>query len=219
MASEEPKRSLFLTLEGGEGSGKSTQARALKGLLESKGHTVTLTQEPAGGALGRRIGQLLSRDEPHIEPYSELFLFAAARAQHLAEVIRPALERGEVVVCDRFIDSSLAYQGYGRGLRLDHVRVVNHIATGGLTPDLTVLWDVPVEVGLARKADEEGADRIGRESAEFHQRVRRGYLAIAAEEPQRFLVLDATRPPQETTEAIWQRLEPLLSGPRGQQPP
>lgn len=210
MTPGEQQRGLFLTLEGGEGSGKSTQAQALKGLLESKGHAVTLTREPAGGELGRWVRQLLSEDEPTLEPHSELFLFAAARAQHLAEVIRPALERGEVVVCDRFIDSTLAYQGHGRGLGLNDVRAVNRIASGGPTPDLTVLLDVPVEVGLARKRSEQGADRIGRESAEFHERVRQGYLAIAAEERERFLVLDATRPIEETTEAIWRRLEPLL---------
>ena len=210
MALEGPRRGLFLTLEGGEGSGKSTQARALGSLLESKGHAVTLTREPAGGALGGWVQQLLSQDEPRLQPYSELFLFAAARAQHLAELIRPSLERGEVVICDRFTDSTLAYQGYGRGLSLNHVQAVNDIATEGLTPDLTVLLDVPVDVGLARKAGEQGADRIGRESAAFHERVRRGYLAIAAEDPERFLVLDATRPPDETTEAIWRRLEPLL---------
>jgi dTMP kinase len=201
---------VLFSLEGIRGSGKSTQAQALENLLESKGHAVALTQEPAGGALGGWVHQLLSQDEPSLESYSELFLFAAARAQHLAEVIRPALERGKVVICDRFIDSTLAYQGYGRGLSLNHVRVVNHIATEGLTPDLTVLLDVPVELGLARKAGEQAADRIGRESAEFHERVRQGYLAIAAEEPERFLVLDATRPADEATEAIWRRLEPLL---------
>jgi dTMP kinase len=215
MPSEEGRRGLFLTLEGGEGSGKSAQARALKGLLESKGHVVTLTREPAGGSLGQRVAQLLSQDDPTLDPRSELFLFAAARAQHLADVIRPALQRGEGVICDRFADSTLAYQGYGRALSLDEVRTVNRIATGGLTPDLTVLLDVPVDVGLARKRSEPGADRIGRESAEFHERVRQGYLAIAAAEPQRFLVLDATRPPEPTTQAIWRRLQPLLSGIRG----
>ncbi|MCJ7510058.1 MAG: dTMP kinase [Dehalococcoidia bacterium] len=205
------RQGLFITLEGGEGSGKSTQAHALKALLEKAGRTVTLTREPAGCPLGQRVRELLSEPSLQLDARSELLLFVAGRAQHVAEVIRPALERGEVVICDRFGDSSVAYQGYGRGLSPDDVRLANRIATQGLVPDLTVLLDVPVETGLARKAGEDAPDRIGQEGAEFHQRVRQGYLALAADEPQRFLVVDATLAPEEITRTIWRWLEPLLA--------
>ncbi len=206
------KRGLFISLEGGEGAGKSSQAQALKALLEAKGFSVTVTREPAGCPLGQRVRELLSDPSLELNARSELFLFVAARAQHVAEVIRPALERGEVVICDRFDDSSIAYQGYGRGLSLDDVRLANRIATQGLVPDLTVLLDVPVETGLARKQGENAPDRIGQEGAEFHERVRQGYLAMAGEEPERFLVVDGTIPPEEITRTIWRRLEPLLLG-------
>jgi dTMP kinase len=205
-----PRRGLFITLEGGEGSGKSSQAQALKTLIEGAGRSVSVTREPAGCPLGQRVRELLSESSLELDARSELFLFVAQRAQHAAEVIRPALERGQVVICDRFSDSSVAYQGYGRGLGPDDVRLANRIATQGLVPDLTVLLDVPVEVGLGRKAGESAPDRIGQEGAEFHERVRQGYLAMAAEEPERFLVMDATLAPEEITERIWRRLEPLL---------
>jgi len=212
------RQGLFITLEGGEGSGKSSQTQALKTLLEDAGQSVTVTREPAGCPLGQRVAELLSDPSLELDPRSELFLFVAARAQHVAEVIRPALERGEVVICDRFGDSSVAYQGYGRGLGPDDVRLANRMATQGLVPDLTVLLDVPVETGLARqelalsssKGGEDVPDRIGQEAAEFHERVRQGYLAMAAEEPERFLVVDGTLPAEEVTRTIWQRLQSLL---------
>jgi dTMP kinase len=205
-----PRRGLFITLEGGEGSGKSSQAQALKALVEGTGRSVTVTREPAGCPLGQRVRELLSDPSLELDARSELFLFVAARAQHVAEVIRPALERGEVVICDRFGDSSVAYQGYGRGLGPDDVRLANRMAMQGLVPDLTVLLDVPVEMGLGRKAGEDAPDRIGQEGTQFHERVRRGYLAMAAEEAEHFLVVDATLPPEKLTERIWRRLEPLL---------
>jgi dTMP kinase len=205
------RRGLFVTLEGGEGSGKSSQAQALKALLEARGFTVTVTREPAGCPLGQRVRELLSNASLELDARSELFLFVAQRAQHAAEVIRPALGRGEVVICDRFGDSSVAYQGYGRGLGPDDVRLANRMATQGVVPDLTVLLDVPVETGLARKRGEKAPDRIGQEGASFHELVRRGYLAMAAQEPERFLVVDGTLPAQEITRTIWRRLEPLLA--------
>ena len=207
-----PRRGLFITLEGGEGSGKSTQAQALRALLEDAGRSVTITREPAGCPLGQRARELLNDRSLKLDARSEFLLFAAARAQHVAEVIRPALDRGEVVICDRFGDSSVAYQGYGRGLDLEDVREANRMATQGLVPDLTVLLDVPVETGLGRKAGEKAPDRIGQEGAQFHERVRQGYLAMAAKEPDRFLVRDGTLPPEEITRTIWRRLEPLLLG-------
>jgi dTMP kinase len=205
------RRGLFVTLEGGEGSGKSMQARALKALLEAEGLTVVVTREPAGCPLGQRVRELLSDASLELDARSELFLFVAQRAQHAAQVIRPALERGEIVICDRFGDSSVAYQGYGRGLGPDDVRLANRMATQNLVPDLTALLDVPVETGLARKRGESAPDRIGQEGAPFHERVRQGYLAMAAQEPDRFLVVDATLPAEEITRTIWRRLEPLLA--------
>jgi dTMP kinase len=206
----EQPRGLFVTLEGGEGSGKSSQAQALKALLESRGYSVALTHEPAGCELGRRVQALLNDSSIALDPRAELFLFEAARAQHLAEVILPALASNDIVICDRFSDSSVAYQGHGRGLGLNHVRVANHIATQDIVPDLTILLNVSVRVGLTRKEGETAPDRIGREGPNFHEKVRCGYLALATEEPERFVVVDATLPPEEITKRIWHRLDPLL---------
>jgi dTMP kinase len=203
-------RGLFVTLEGGEGSGKSSQAQALQSLLEAKGYRVAVTREPAGCELGRRVQDLLNDGSIELDPRAELFLFEAARAQHVAEVILPALASHDVVICDRFGDSSVAYQGHGRGLGLNHVRVANLIATQGLLPDLTVVLNVGVDLGLTRKKGETAPDRTGGEAPDFHERVRRGYLALATEEPERFMVVDGTLPAKEITERIWQRLEPLL---------
>ena len=217
------RRGVLITLEGGDGSGKSTQAEALAELLRDTGYTVLLTQEPAGTELGRAIKgvfeSLATQGEAGaVSPMAELFLFEAARAQHIQEVIRPALERGEVVLCDRFIDSTLAYQGYGRGLSLDHIRACNHIATGGLTPDLTLLFDLPPEEGLARadtrppgaRGREKLRDSIGQEPLAFHRRVREGFLELARREPARTIVIDATLPPATATQAAWERLRSFL---------
>ena len=188
---------LLITLEGGEGSGKTTQANALAKHLEGRGHSVCLTREPGGTALGRAVQRLLRESEGGLTltPLAELLLFEADRAQHVSEVIRPALAAGKIVVCDRFTDSSLAYQGYGRSLGLELIRKLNHEATGGLKPNLTLLLDVAPAVGLAR----EGAqlDVTGRESLAFHERVREGFLSLAREEPERFVAIDATRPERE----------------------
>jgi dTMP kinase len=206
-------RGTFITLEGGDGSGKSTQATALAERLRAEGSVVRLTEEPAGTALGRRIWEAFKQPGDPITPLAELLFFAAARAQHVQEVILPALARGEIVLCDRFADSTLAYQGYGRGLDLDQVRACNEIATGGLTPNLTLLFDVQPEIGLAR-ADSgpttEQRDAIGKESLAFHQRVRDGYLALAKSEPDRFVVIDATLPQEAVSAAAWDAVRRLL---------
>jgi len=185
-------RGLLITLEGGEASGKTTQAGALAKHLEERGLPVCLTREPGGTALGLAVMRLLRESEGGLAltPLAELLLFDADRAQHVSEMFRPALAAGKIVICDRFTDSSLAYQGYGRGLGLDLIRRLNDEATGGLIPDLTLLLDVPPGVGLSR----EGAqlDVTGRESLGFHERVREGFLALAREEPERFVVIDAT---------------------------
>ncbi len=199
----------LITLEGGEGSGKSTQAEALAALMREQGYTVVLTREPAGTELGDIVKGIFQRGVA-VTAESELFLFGAARAQHVRDVIRPALERGEVVLCDRYTDSTLAYQGYGRGLSLDHLRAVNHIATQGLPPHFTILLDVPPEAGLARKDHESLGDSIGKEPLEFHERVRAGYLELARREPKRFAVVDASSPSERVTESAWQHLQRFL---------
>ncbi len=200
---------LFLTLEGGEGAGKSLQAGALAEKLEAAGLTVVRTREPGGTPLGERLREILldvSQTGASLTPLAEALLFVAARAELVAQVIAPALERGEAVVCDRYGDSTLAYQGYGRGVDLDLIERLNEAACAGLRPDLTVLLDLPVEEGLARTGAHGRADRFGREERAFHERVREGYKTLAARKPDRWLVVDAQQPPEAVTEAIWDRV-------------
>lgn len=199
----------LVTLEGGEGAGKSSVADALAARLRDDDYAARVTREPAGTELGDIVKGIFQRGIA-ASPEAELFLFAAARAQHVQAVVRPALERGEVVLCDRYTDSTLAYQGYGRGLSLDHLRAVNHIATGGLAPHFTILLDVPPETGLARKDHERISDSIGSESLEFHERVRAGYLELAEREPKRIAVVDASLPQERVTEAAWEHLQRFL---------
>jgi dTMP kinase len=193
-----------------EGCGKSTQSRRLYRRLEMMAVPVLLTHEPGGSALGRRIARLLKwSGETPILPLAELLLFNASRAQLVRDVVRPALGEGQVVICDRFDDSTTAYQGYGRRLDMAIVESINAAATGGLVPDLTVLLDMPGEVGLARKGGEK-LDRFHAETAAFHRRVREGYLKLAKEEPGRWLVIDAEKDRNEIAAVIWQRVSKLL---------
>ena len=200
---------LLITLEGGEGSGKTTQAQALGSRLEERGYSVCLTREPGGTELGRAIQSLLGAGTAPA-PLAELLLFVADRAQHVREVIAPALAAGKIVVCDRFADSTLAYQGYGRGLDIGLIRRLNDEATGGIKPHLTLLLDLPPEAGLAREGEQ--LDVTGRESLEFHGRVREGFLALAKEEPGRFVLIDATLAPKEVTRRAVASVESLLPG-------
>jgi len=204
-------RGCFVTLEGGEGAGKSTQIAALARLAAGAGVEVVTCREPGGTPLGERLRAALfatGEGETSPAPAAELLVFTAARAQLVAEVIRPALERGALVICDRFADSTLAYQHYGRGLDRSMVEAANAAATQGLVPDLTLLLDLAPEQGFQR--GERGLDYLEREDVEFHRRVRRGFLELAAAEPERWLVLDATRPEMQITHAAWQRIHARL---------
>jgi dTMP kinase len=190
----------FITFEGIEGCGKTTQIRMAGDDLKRRKIPVLVTEEPGGAVLGKHIRKLLlNQGECRIDAKAELLLFAAARAQHVQEVIRPALAADRVVLCDRFSDATLAYQGFGRGLNLELIKSLNHFSTAALEPDLTILFDLPVEVGLGRAIDRiahiRGApreDRFEREERAFHQKVRDGYLSLAKEEPGRFRVIDAS---------------------------
>ena len=200
---------LFITFEGGEGCGKSTQSRLLLKKLKQQDVPAVLTHEPGGTALGDEIRKALKKKRSScISPQAELFLLAASRVQLLAEIIRPALEEGKVVVCDRFTHSTLVYQGYGRGLDLTTVETVNNIATQDLKPDLTILLDISPEQGLARKRSLK--DRFELEDLSFHRRVREGYVKIAAAEPDRWLVIDASLPKRKIAEIIRDRVSKLL---------
>jgi dTMP kinase len=206
---------MFITFEGPEGSGKSTQARLLADRLRAAGHDVLLTREPGGTALGDQIRTLLL-DHVHGEMHAvtEALLFAADRAQHVHERMRPHLEQGGVVLCDRFADSTFAYQGYGLGQDLHMLRALTTIATGGLHPDLTLLLDLSVDVGLQRKRQAQHAEEWNRLDARelaFHRRVRHGYDALVAAEPQRWRVFDAQQPVNTLGEQIWLQVARRLS--------
>ena len=202
-----PASALFLTVEGVEGGGKSTLIRRLAARLRDDGRRVTRTREPGGTPVGKVIRELLLHGDGPLAPETELALFFAARAQNIAEVILPALERGEVVLCDRFTDSTIAYQGCGRGLPIDRILAVDRAVTGGFRPHLTIVLDLPVAAGFQRL---EGTDRIEREAEQFHQRVREGFLRIAHENLDRVVALDAERAPDEVFEAAWEAVAARL---------
>ena len=201
---------LFITFEGGEGSGKSVQSGALYRRLSKLAVPALLTHEPGETAIGEKIARWLKWGQNvAITPVAELLLFNASRAQLVAEVIKPGLKAGKVVICDRFADSTTVYQGYGRELDLPAVKAVNDVGTLGLRPDLTFLLDIPVEEGLARKKGRKH-DRFEQEEIVFHQRVREGYLKLAAAEPSRWLVIDATQSKEIIGNIIWQRVKSRL---------
>lgn len=191
--------SRFITFEGIEGSGKSTHLRHVGAHLLAAGHTVVETREPGGTPAGEAIRRLvLGPERVPLAPLTELFLYCADRTQHVAQVIRPALDAGRIVLCDRFSDSTIAYQGYGRGLDLDAVRALDAHARAGVAPWLTLLLDCPVDEGLRRARGRVGpGDRFEEEARAFHERVRAGFLTLAAAEPARFCVIDSTPPADE----------------------
>ncbi len=219
---------MFITFEGIEGSGKSTQCRRLKTRLEQVGrHSVLLTREPGASTLGRHLRSiLLDPAQPAFCSRAELFLYLADRAQHVKEVIEPALENGRVVIADRFSHSTLAYQGYGRGLDLEILHQVNDFAVQGLRPDCTVLIDLPAEIGLARamarnqESPQSAAEsRFEAEALDFHRRVRRGFLELAARTPERFCTLDGAQAPDQVFQELWTKLGAALPGLSGLNPP
>lgn len=204
-----------MTFEGGDGSGKSTQLRRIAARLEAAGHRPLAAREPGGTPFAEAARELLLSGEHHPSPLSEVFLIEAARADLVEAVIRPALAEGRIVLCDRHTDSTLAYQGSGRGLDLELLRVLNRAAAPGVVPDLTLLYDLDPAVGLARRAAAPGRrNRLDREPLEFHARVRRGFLELARREPARIVVLDGTLDPGALEERSWAAVEARLPSPR-----
>ncbi len=200
-------RGWFITLEGGEGAGKSTQIHRIAEWLSGRGHKVCLTRQPGGTPLAEKIRILLKDGDHHgMDATAELLLLFAARAQFLAEIVRPALARGEVVVCDRFTDSTYAYQGGGRAVPEGDIAVVEKLVHGDLQPDLTLLLDLEVEEGLARAASRGAADRFEVEGRDFFERVRQTYLQRAVQFPERFAVIDASGPPDD----VWGEIRAVL---------
>lgn len=210
-------RGLFITLEGVEGSGKSTQISHLAKVLTKAGYRVLQTREPGGTATAEEIRHILLTASSHepVTPQTEALLILAARCQHVTHLIKPALQSGAVVLCDRFSDSTLAYQGFARGLDLQWLREANNVATGGLAPDLTLVLDLPISVGLARrKADRGQQNRLDQEAERFHRKVRRGFLTLAAEEPGRMKIVNANRPAQEVRDELTEIVIGWLKKPR-----
>lgn len=192
---------MFITFEGIEGAGKSTMMAKVADYMHDLGDTPVVTREPGGSRLGKRLRSfLLDSRQDQLEPHAELCLFLADRAQHISEVILPAIEAGQSVLCDRYIDSTIAYQGFGRGMDVDDLKQINKIAAGRLMPELTLLLDLPVAIGIARAGERNrqagtvvSEGRFDSESLDFHERVRRGYLQLASESPERIVVIDAYR--------------------------
>lgn len=206
---------VFISLEGIEGTGKSTQTRLLAEDLGRLGHDVVRTLEPGGTPIGLKIRELLlSLESEDMTPLAELLLYNASRAQHLGEVILPALKRGAVVVTDRFSDSTVAYQGYGRGIDLALIDSLDRAATGGLRPDLTILLDIDVETGLMRNRKVNKRDRLELEDVRFHERVREGFLRIAQKEPRRFRVVPCTGSIIEVHASVVRLVQDFLAGER-----
>ena len=197
----------FITIEGGEGAGKSTQMERVAAWLEQQGRRVICTREPGGTRLAETLREiLLDRQNDSLSSLAELLLMFASRAQHLEELIRPALERGDTVLCDRFTDATWAYQGGGRGLPPEQIAALEHLVHGDLQPDLTLLLDLPVETGLQRAAKRSESDRFESESIAFFERVRTAYLERATDEPGRFAVIDAARDP----DSVWAQIRDEL---------
>jgi dTMP kinase len=209
-------QNIFITIEGGEGSGKSTQSALLKEYFESKGFEVLLTREPGGTAVAEAIRKLLLNPNSNLSPISELLLYEAARAQHIEEIIKPALAQGKVVICDRFTDATFAYQGYGRKISLSLIKKLNDASTDGLMPGITIYLDIPPDLGVgkAKTLDKEdygiSGDRIERESLNFHKAVRKGYLDLAKEYPKRIKTIKTQKKAEFTQTVIRKFIDEFL---------
>ncbi|MDV2978944.1 dTMP kinase [Glutamicibacter sp. HZAU] len=213
--SSSPTRGLFIVFEGGDGAGKSTQVALAKQWLESRGAKVTTTREPGGTQISEELRSLvLDHGHGDIDARTEALIYSAARAAHVQQVISPALEAGTHIICDRFVDSSLAYQGMGRALGFDAVASINDFATGGLKPDATIILDISAEQGRARRIAASGgveqSDRLESEPDDFHERIRHAFLDLASRDPQRYLVLDATASVEQLHQSVVQHLAGLL---------
>lgn len=205
-------KGLFITIEGGDGSGKSTQIDRLRHYLEDKNMEVVLTREPGGTVISEAIrGIVLNSAYMEMSDTTEALLYAASRAQHVEEFIKPTLEAGKVVICDRFVDSSVIYQGYARGLGMDHIEKINSYATGGLEPDLTILLDIDAEEGLKRKKDQRELDRLELQKFELHKKVSEGYRILAKKHPQRIHAIDALLPVETIHAEVIKVIEEILS--------
>ncbi|MCR5632627.1 MAG: dTMP kinase [Eubacterium sp.] len=204
-------RGIFITMEGPDGSGKSTQISRLKEYLEKEGYNVLITREPGGTVISEAIREIiLNKDFTEMSPVTEMMLYASARAQLIAEVVGPAIDNGTAVISDRFVDSSLVYQGMARGLGVDTVYEINKVAIGDYMPDVTFMLDLPAEIGISRKKDQKELDRMELESLEFHKKVAEGYRSLAAKFPDRIKTIDATLPIDEICGIIKGEVKHLL---------
>lgn len=215
IESSAPTRGLFIVFEGGDGAGKTTQVAMAQQWLESRGATVRTTREPGGTQISEELRSLvLEHGHGEIDARTEALIYSAARAAHVQQVIRPSLEAGTHIICDRFVDSSLAYQGMGRALGFEAVASINDFATGGLKPDVTIILDISAEQGRARRIAASGgvedSDRLEAEPDDFHERIRNAFLELAAQDPQRYLVLDATASVEQLHQSIVEHLAGLL---------
>lgn len=201
---------MFITFEGIEGCGKSTQVGLLYDYLTDKGHDVVKTREPGGTPLGEALRRVSLENSLTVSPLSELLLFMAIRAQHMEQLIMPALQKRKVVLCDRFVDATYAYQGYGRGIDLGIIETLNRLVTKGIRPHLTILLDCTAGVGLKRKAQDKALDRFEKEALSFHRKIRNAYIKLAKEDPKRFFVVDGKADIMEAQTMIRQKVEPLL---------
>jgi len=205
-------KGIFITIEGGDGSGKSTQIDLLMSYFNEHGFSVLLTREPGGTSISEKIREvILDSNNMEMANMTEVLLYAAARAQHVAEFIKPNIENGKVVICDRFVDSSVVYQGYARDVGIDAVENINSYATQGLLPDLTILLDLPPDLGLSRKKNQQALDRLELQSDTFHLRVNEGYRLLAKRHPSRILVVDATKSIEDIHLIILEAIHSLLS--------